>query len=68
MNLEITIKNLQTSYPDLHIPSDPKEALQYLAAGYSSAKSSVEQYQKQIPVSQSQGNAPAVILPKKTSR
>ena len=63
--IETTIHKLQAQYPDLNIPSDPTEALQFLAAGYASAKSGIEQYQKQIPVSQSQANA-SVILPKKT--
>ena len=37
MNMETTIQILQSQYPDLNIPADPKEALQYLASGYASA-------------------------------
>ena len=66
MDIATTIRNLQTTYPDLYIPADPKEALQYLAAGYASAKSSLEGYQKQIPVSQSQHRRVSMVLPKKT--
>ena len=64
MSLETTVQELQAQYPGLNIPTNPAEALQYLAAGYASAKSSFEGYQKQIPVPQAYSRGKTVILPK----
>ena len=69
MYLQFTITALQAKYPDLRIPNDPAEALNYLAAATFISNSTSEHYQKQLaslktetPVIQNQG--PHVLLPR----
>ena len=63
MDIETTIKNLQSTYPDLYIPNDPKKALEYLAAGFASVKSDFEEQHRKPNFTQ--GSAAKVLLPKK---